>query len=430
MISRRSCRPTAPIRTLLRLVAPLALMVVAGSALAQDAPADGAQANWQADLDAVLQQIEVTQDRRDELQQEVDNLDQDRAALNQDLIETNQRIQDLEGQFDAIEQRLSELAAQEDGVRAQLGARRDVLAEVLAALQRMGQAPPPAMIIEPEDALAAVRGAILLGAVVPEIRGEAEALLTDIEQLVALRQEQEDERQRIVDAATQMADEQERLQLLIAERQQTLDQTNDTLQAEQDRLGTLAAMANTLEDLIANFDEGTPADTAVAAAPAPIEPGTPDFLGDADRIAPAVAFGTAQHLLPRPANGDLVTGFGEDDGLGGRTAGISIATRPGARVSSPADGWIEFAGPYRSYGNLLILNAGDGYRIVMSGMDTIDVQRGQFVLAGEPVGAMRSTRVAAADNVVALGTDRPVLYVEFRKDGDSIDPTPWWADPY
>ena len=378
----------------------------------------------------MLQQIQVTQDRRDELQQEVDNLDQDRAALNQDLIDTNQRVQELEGQLDDIEQRLSELADQEDGVRAQLGARRDVLAEVLAALQRMGQAPPPAIIIEPEDALAAVRGAIVLGAVVPEIRGEAEALMANIEQLVALRQEQEAERQRIIDAATQMADEQERLQLLIAERQQTLDQTNDTLQAEQERLGTLAAMASTLEELIANFDEGTPADQNVAAVPpTPVEPGTPDFLGDADRIAPAVAFGAAQHLLPRPANGDLVTGFGVDDGLGGQTAGISIATRPGARVSSPADGWIEFAGPYRSYGNLLILNAGDGYRIVMSGMDSIDVQRGQFVLAGEPVGVMRATRVAAASDA-ALGTDRPVLYVEFRKDGESIDPAPWWADPY
>lgn len=427
MISPPTRHRTARPASYPRLAVLLCLALASGAAVAQDS--GGQQADWQADLNAVLQQIEVTQERRDELQQEVDNLDQDRAALNQDLIETNQRIQDLEGQLDAIEQRLAELAAEEGGVRAQLGERRDVLAEVLAALQRMGQAPPPAIIIEPEDALAAVRGAILLGAVVPEIRGEAEALLADIEQLVALREEQEAERQRIVDAATALADEQERLQLLIAERQQTLDQTNETLQAEQDRLGTLAAMADTLEDLIANFDAGTPAAANVAAAPPVIEPGPPEFLGDADRIAPALAFRAAQHLLPRPANGELVTAFGADDGLGGRAVGISVATRPGARVSSPADGWIEFAGPYRSYGNLLILNVGDGYRIVMSGMDSIDVQRGQFVLAGEPIGAMRSTRVAAAGDV-ALGTDRPVLYVEFRKDGESIDPTPWWADPY
>jgi septal ring factor EnvC (AmiA/AmiB activator) len=411
-------------------VAALVGVAWAAAAVAQDTPATPQPADWQTDLDQVLQQIQVTQERRDELQQEIDDLDQDRATLNQQLIETNQRVQELEGQLDATEQRMADLVDQEDAVRAQLADRRDVLAEVLAALQRMGQAPPPAIIVEPEDALAAVRRAILLGAVVPEIRGEAEALAADIEQLVALRQEQEDERQRIIDAATEMADEQERLELLIAERQQALDQTAESLQAEQDRLGTLAAMADTLEELIADFEAGDGAPENVAAAPAaPVEPGAPDFLGDADRITPAIPFASAQGQLPRPANGDLVTGFGVDDGLGGITRGESIETRPAARVSSPADGWIEFAGPYRSYGNLLIIDAGDGYRIVLAGMERIDVQRGQFVLAGEPVGAMRSAQVAAAGEV-ALGTVRPVLYVEFRKDGESIDPDPWWADPY
>jgi septal ring factor EnvC (AmiA/AmiB activator) len=77
----------------------------------------------------------------------------------------------------------------------------------------------------------------------------------------------------------------------------------------------------------------------------------------------------------------------------------------------------------------LIIDAGDGYRVVLAGMERIDVQRGQFVLAGEPIGTMRSDRVAAVDGV-EVGTVRPVLYLEFRRDGTSIDPSPWWADPY
>jgi septal ring factor EnvC (AmiA/AmiB activator) len=103
-----------------------------------------------------------------------------------------------------------------------------------------------------------------------------------------------------------------------------------------------------------------------------------------------------------------------------------ISTRTGAFVTSPCDGWVSYAGPYRGYGQLLIVNAGQGYYIILAGMDRINVNVGQFVLAGEPVALMgdRPTRTAAA---LAVGAAHPTLYVEFRKDGTAIDPGPWWA---
>lgn len=408
--------------------AALLVLTAASGATAQQE--QGAVEEWRAELDRLLGEIEVTAERRDELRNEIADLDRDRAGLNQALIETNQTIQSYETRLDEIEARLGELAAQEAEVRDALAARRDVLAEVLAVLQRMGRAPPPAIVVAPEDALAAVRGAILLGAVVPEVRGEAEALADDIERLIDLRNQQEEERDAILATAADLADEQERLALLIGERQQSLDQTNESLAAEQARLGELAAEAADLEELIAAVEQRDREDIAAAAArPDAIEPGPPVLLGEADRISPAVAFSAAHGLLPKPAAGELVTGFGEEDSLGNAALGLSIATRPGARVSSPADGWVEFAGPYRSYGDLLIVDAGEGYRIVLAGLERIDVQQGQFVLAGEPIGTMASSQVAAAEGG-ELGTLRPVLYVEFRKDGQSINPTPWWADPY
>ena len=87
-----------------------------------------------------------------------------------------------------------------------------------------------------------------------------------------------------------------------------------------------------------------------------------------------------------------------------------------------------YAGPFRSYGQVLILNAGDGYHVLLAGMDRTTVEQGQFVLAGEPVAAMGETRVASAATL-DLSAPQPVLYVEFRKDGISIDPTPWWVRP-
>ncbi len=105
---------------------------------------------------------------------------------------------------------------------------------------------------------------------------------------------------------------------------------------------------------------------------------------------------------------------------------MSIASPAGATVSSPVDGSVLFSGPYRSYGQLLIIDAGGGYYMVLAGMDRISVAVGQFVLAGEPVATMGdgTARTAAA---VAIGATQPVLYIELRKDGAAIDPGPWWA---
>jgi len=127
-----------------------------------------------------------------------------------------------------------------------------------------------------------------------------------------------------------------------------------------------------------------------------------------------------------PASGRIIRHFGDADGLGGHAQGVSIATRPGGLVSSPTDGWVVYAGPFRSYGQLLIINAGDGYHVLLAGMGRTDVQLGQFVLAGEPVAVMAEKRVASI-GAVDVGAAQPVLYIEFRKDGTSIDPTPWWA---
>ena len=97
-------------------------------------------------------------------------------------------------------------------------------------------------------------------------------------------------------------------------------------------------------------------------------------------------------------------------------------------VSAPADGWVAFAGPFRSFGQMVILNAGSGHYIVLSGLDRVDVTLNQFVLAGEPIGAMGETVPSTAQPLPGDRTG-PVLYVEFRKDGASIDPAPWWAKP-
>jgi septal ring factor EnvC (AmiA/AmiB activator) len=156
-----------------------------------------------------------------------------------------------------------------------------------------------------------------------------------------------------------------------------------------------------------------------------LEPGGASLVpGSPGRIKPAIAFSDARGKLPLPAQGRRALAFGERTQFGGQSKGIVIETRTSAQVTSPCDGWVVYAGEFRSYGQLLIINAGDGYHVLLAGLSQIDVQPGQFVLTAEPVGTMSGGQKNSSSAAPVSG---PVLYVELRKDGRPIDPDPWWA---
>src|SRR5262249_16003759 len=146
---------------------------------------------------------------------------------------------------------------------------------------------------------------------------------------------------------------------------------------------------------------------------------------DPGRLAPAGAFVQTRGPLQLPGNGMRICEFCGPGTLGGTEKGLSIATKTGAQVTSPCDGWVVYASPFRNYGQVLILDAGDGYHVVLAGMDRISVSIGQFVLTGEPVASMGRSSQMTTTAPTASG--QSVLYVEFRKDGTPIDPSPWWA---
>ncbi len=146
---------------------------------------------------------------------------------------------------------------------------------------------------------------------------------------------------------------------------------------------------------------------------------------DPARLAPKITFADARGVLNLPVSGSITRNYGAPDGLGGQEKGITLTTAPGALVTAPVDGWVAFSGPFRSYRNVLIINVGGGYHVVLIGMDRITVEVGQFVLAGEPLGVMASP--TSKSGQASEGSIKPGLYLEFRKDGVPIDPGPWWA---
>jgi septal ring factor EnvC (AmiA/AmiB activator) len=420
----------------LALIAGLAL-ALPPARLAAQAPATLAQNGKAERLDALKQHDQELKTTRDQQQQaaeteatlrrEIERIGADRRKLNRDLIDTAARTRAVESKIEATQARLKPLDENEASIRKSLDGRRAVIGEVLAALQRIGHRPPPALIASPEDALHAIRTAMVLGAVLPEMRQQVDSLATDLKQLVTVRKQITEERDRLKTEVASLAQERTRMTALIDERQKQQADREKALEAERAGADDLAKKADSLRDLIAKLEQGLDPATRAARDKAIRETTRPALaaLHDPGRLAPAVAFSTLRGQIPVPVNGIKLKAYGAPDGVGGVEKGVSIATRAGAQVTAPADGWVVYAGPFRSYGKLLILNAGGGYHVLLAGMERISVDLGQFVLTGEPVAVMGSGSHIAA--ILATGSSQPVLYIEFRKDGSPVDPSPWWA---
>jgi len=387
----------------------------------------------EAELESIRRSMTVSQKRQAALEREIDEIETDRSRLSRDLIETAQRLQRLDYEISRVEEQLGNLYIEEDAIRASLMERRSVLAEVLSALQRMGRTPPPALLSKPEDAVAAIRGSILANAVLPDIRVQAEELAGDLEDMTLLKARIKDSRNRLKIQYAALGEQQSRINLLIEAKKGKRETTAAALADERQKAEALALEAKSLEGLIRKLEKevsaaAKAAEDAAAAArtTTPASPAEAERrLADTSRIKPAVRFSEARGLLPLPIAGKTVMRFGDPDGFGGKSQGLSISGRPGSPVLSPADGWVIYAGPFRSFGQVLILNAGEDYRIVLAGLGQINVEPGQFVLAGEPVAILGEKKIASLGELDHTSA-RPMLYVEFRYNENSIDPAPWW----
>jgi len=381
------------------------------------------------ELEATRAQQKSAAELQEKLKADIAAIGQDRSKLNQQLIDIAAQVRAVETRIGDAETRLRALDDHEHQIRGSLDSRRSEIVEVLAALQRAGRRTPPALLVRPEDALQSLRTAMLLGSVVPELRSRAAKLAGDLGELVTLRKTIAGERDRLAVDRDKLSQDQTRLAALVDERQRQQNAVEKDMETEGARAIALSRQVDTLQGLIAKMELDLKSAAKAAATAslqgAPNGKPNPGALKDPARLSPAIAFASAKGLFALPVNGTRIRDFGGSDGAGGVEKGISLATRAGAQVTTPCDGWVVYAGPFRSYGQLLILNAGGGYHVLIAGMERISVNIGQFVLTGEPVATMGTTSQVAS--VLATTASQPVLYVEFRKDGTPIDPGPWWA---
>ncbi len=342
------------------------------------------------------------------------------------LISVAAQIQNKEQILTNLEERAADLDAEDKILKQELSKKKALLAEMLAGLQRLEQNPPPALVVEPHDIISALRGAMMFGAIVPNMKDEANALIAQLQRHKDIGLQLQQAQTEAAETFAELKASRESLAVLLEEKHKLAASLNSELERETAVTVQLGKQATSLQQLLGKIAEQRAKDDALRSAKqAAVEA---ELARQRAILAkPRVAMAKARGKLEYPVMGRILANFGDNTETGQRFEGVAFVARKEAEVISPVDGTVEFAGPFRSYGQVLILNAGDGYLVLLAGLRRISAVIGQQVQAGEAVGQLGKN--AASANLVAgnIGGDRPVLYVEFRKQGKPVDPSDWWV---
>jgi len=372
-------------------------------------PAHGqnqSQDEVQDKLEKLENEIEAQKERKEHLEASSKNAQTEAERLSLQLVSLAQDIRIFEGNALRLEARISTLEAEETKKNIALEGRRDELLELLSALERLSKRPAAMALLRPSEALTTARIASLMGTIVPDINAKAGTLRAELASLAFIQRDLSNERYSLKNTLERLTDNQLKIGSLVRKRRAEAQRASRDAEEVAREMQRIAAEATGLRELIENLAQAA-AKKAQSAA----------VIARPDRPRPAFGFRSRpmaelKGSLPFPVLGNVIHKFGTKEAVG-EARGIRIKARPDAQVVAPYDGKIVFAGPFRDYGQLLIIEHGGGYHSLLAGFGELYASVGQWVLIGEPVGAMAPQKRLAP------------LYLELRRSGKAINPEPW-----
>lgn len=371
-------------------------------------PAGSQESVTQEDLNAYESQLEADKKALEAIQAAQNSARSDLSEVNRQLLSAAQESTRREEQASIIEKRLIDLEIRERSARDKFMSDRQGLKDMLAALTKASRRQPPALATHPDNATNAIRSAIVMRDMADQLELRAESLSKDVRRYADLLDDVEKEQQKLNAAEDVLQEKRDEIQRLAAVKRAAFEDVTGEVAQLQKRVQALASKAENVRSLLASLEKTAP--DAPSRKPQVFAEKTPNQTSDAP-ISVAVL-----ERLGLPANGRMVQKYGDKLPTGRRAEGITLRTRTAAQVVAPSDALIEYAGPFRSYGQMLILRTGDGYHIVLYGLSDIYGTLGQSVLAGEPIGRMTDRSDVAPD-----------LHMELRKDGTPQDPEKWMS---
>lgn len=412
----------APGRRAVRCIAVIVLaMGMAGPVAAQTGTTTNGATGQR--LQQVEQAIEAGRLKAEKLKQQADKLEREMATIRLAMITAAQTIQSREQAAADIRDRIAELDLLRQEKQAVLMGQRTKMGRVLFALQRVARYPPEALITQTMSPADTVRSAILLRAAVPEIERRARGMRDDLMTLDVAKQEVREQRAKLARAVDELEFQRRNLHSLLGQKSRLRRRTVAKSNAAERRVKTLAREATSLRELMSRLEalrrkreteakareKAAAAGNTATAAISKYDPGPPP---NATGRPITLARGT----LPFPVVGRLVGRYGQASTGGMTHKGITIETEADAQVVATYEGRVVFAGKFRGYGQLLIIEHSEGYHSLLAGVARIDTAMGHWVVAGEPVGVMGH-----------IEGQKPTLYVELRRNGQPINPLPWLA---
>lgn len=398
----------------LRLVVPLAVALASATALP-------ALAQGTIELQKLERELEAERQQAERLDRERRKAAAELAQLRRDSIAAAKKSQQHEARLVELEVELAGLAEQESAARTALGVKHYEMAGTLAALERISRNPPQTMLAFPDAPVRMVRSAMLLRGALPRVRAEADGLAEQLNELARIRDRTHVQLAALSEATADLEQEQKQLADVLTRKSRLLKQTKTERREIDRRIADMAKRAASIRDLLAQLEaEKKRREEEEKRRQAEARTKAPPETSLATAKPPGLRPFPANGPIVSPTSGEVLRRYGERSRRGQTERGMTFATRPGAQIVAPHDGQVVFAGPFEGYGRILIIEHDGDYHTLLAGLERLDAALGQWVLTGEPVGAM-------GDGAIDLLGETRGLYLELRHKGRPINPQRWIA---
>ena len=346
-------------------------------------------------------------------------------TLSANIVKYAKVIQNNEDKISSMEKELEQLQQDLKAAEASFTLEDEHLIKTLSALQNLALKPTESLFVQPLTPVEIIRSAMLLRETVPQLEENANRIKAQLDKIEKQKQQVEAQVKKIINQKEQMEQEHAELKSMMKRKSALRNSIENKSEEAKKKVTKLAAQAQDLRDLLDKLEKERQeklrkeqeAERKRLAEEKRKKKEEEKQRADLIKFKPQSIkeigenFIKAKGKLPLPARGQIVTRYGEETAKGVTSKGIIVKTRPQAQVVAPFDGNVIFAGPFRGYGNVIIIEHGKGYLSLMAGLDTVDCELGQMLLAGEPIGLMPE--------------DDSKLYVEIRKDNHPINPLTW-----
>ncbi len=342
--------------------------------------------------------------------------------VNRKMIEAARKIQAGEDEVRQKQAELQQLQTHLTASEQKFEAEHGMLVETLAALQNLALRPSEAVLIQPLSPVEVMRSSILLRGSVHVLKDRADIIRQSIEDISDQKQEIAKRLQELEVKNAQLAKQQDEMEELSKKKNAMYNQLSAQSKEAKLKAQQLASQAKDVRDLLNKLEtqrlnQQKLAEKERLAKERELAQIRQDnhYTQNATQAKPnATSFAKAKGQLIRPARGPVTTAFHQEMSKGVTSNGIDIQTASKAQIIAPFDGTVMFAGPFKNFANLVIIDHGDGYTSLLSGLNETYTEVGQLILAGEPVGSMPSGNHAK-------------LHMEIRKNNHPLNPIEWMA---